>query len=172
VLTRAIRTLWIVLDELDRMWLPVIRSWRLNERHYGALQGERKEAMRRKVGSDQVQRWRRGYDDRPPLLEPSDPRLPDGDPRYRSLASRQLPRGESLRDSVERTLEFWNQAIAPTLEQGHTPLVVAHGNSLRGLVQYLEGMSKTDVSRLEIPTGRPLVYRLGAKLRPLAQHYL
>jgi 2,3-bisphosphoglycerate-dependent phosphoglycerate mutase len=172
VLKRAIRTLWIVQDDLDRMWLPVHRSWRLNERHYGALQGLDKSETAARFGEEQVHRWRRSYDVRPPLLEPGDPRWPRTDPRYAGLADEDLPRGESLADTIARVLPHWRAVIRPALLAGQRVLVAAHGNSLRGLVMHLDGLGEQEVAALTIPTGIPLVYRLDGRLHPLEHHYL
>jgi len=172
VLKRAIRTLWIVLDGLDLMWIPQDHSWRLNERHYGALQGADKAEAAARFGEAQVHRWRRGYADRPPPLEPSDPRFPGHDPRYRGVPGPELPVGESLADTVRRFLPYWEGAVAPRLRAGDRVLVSAHGNSLRALVKHLDGLSDDAVSALEIPTGFPLVYELDADLRPIRHGYL
>lgn len=172
VLKRAVRTLWVMLDDLDRMWLPVHRSWRLNERHYGALQGLDKSETAARDGDEQVQRWRRSYGVRPPLLERTDPRWPRSDPRYATLTDSELPRGESLADTIARVLPYWRAAIAPALLAGQRVAVVAHGNSLRGLVMHLDQLSERDVAALDIPTGIPLVYRLDRHLHPLEHHYL
>jgi 2,3-bisphosphoglycerate-dependent phosphoglycerate mutase len=172
VLKRAIRTLWIVLDDLDRMWLPVHRTWRLNERHYGALQGLNKTQTAAQFGEAQVQRWRRSYGVRPPLLEPDDPRWERDDPRYAALGNTELPLGESLADTIARVLPYWHAAIAPALHAGQRVLVVAHGNSLRGLVMHLDGLGEEEIATLTIPTGIPLVYRLTADLRPIDRRYL
>ena len=161
VLKRAIRTLWIVLDELDRMWIPVHRDWRLNERHYGALQGE----AQTKIG-------RRSYDVPPPPLTQDDPRHPARDPRYASLAPEDLPLTECLKDTVARFLPAWHERIAPAVKRGERVLVTAHGNSLRALVKYLDGISDHDIVELNIPTGIPLVYELDADLRPVKSYYL
>jgi len=172
VLKRAIRTLWITLDELDLMWIPVIRNWRLNERHYGALQGLNKAETAAKHGDDQVQIWRRSYDIRPPELDPSDPRYPGKDPRYASLPHDQLPKTECLADTVNRFLPLWHSEIAPLIKSGKKVLVVAHGNSLRALVKYLDHISDGEIVELNIPTGIPLVYELDAELRPIKHYYL
>ena len=172
VLKRAIRTLWIGLDELDQMWLPVVNSWRLNERHYGALQGLNKAEMAVQFGDDQVKVWRRSYDVPPPALEPDDERFPGLDPRYAGLADADLPRCESLKDTVARFLPYWHSDIAPALRDGRRVLVAAHGNSLRALVKYLDGISDEAIVGLNIPTGVPLVYDLDADLRPIASRYL
>jgi 2,3-bisphosphoglycerate-dependent phosphoglycerate mutase len=160
VLKRAIRTAWIVMDEMDLMWIPLARSWRLNERHYGALQGLSKEEMAKEHGKDQVHAWRRGFDVRPPLLELLDSRHPRFDPRYRLLETDLLPAGESLKDTLARTLPFWHDEISPRLEEGKNVLVAAHGNSLRALVKHLDLISDDDIAELNIPTGIPLVYEM------------
>ncbi len=172
VLKRAIRTLWIVLDDLDLMWLPVHGSWRLNERHYGALQGLNKAETAREFGDEQVRIWRRSYDRPPPALEPSDPRFPGLDRRYADLDDTELPRTESLKDTVARFLPYWHGEIAPAVRQGRRVLVAAHGNSLRALVKYLDGVSDQDIVGLNIPTGVPLVYDLDDELRPVGHRYL
>ncbi|MBL26989.1 MAG: 2,3-diphosphoglycerate-dependent phosphoglycerate mutase [Rhodospirillaceae bacterium] len=171
-LKRAIRTLWIVLDDMDLMWLPVHRHWRLNERHYGALQGLNKAETRQKAGDEQVHIWRRSYDVPPPPLEKDDPRSPVGDPRYASLKPEELPLTESLKDTVQRVLPYWDEAIAPELKTGRTVLIAAHGNSLRGLVKYLDEVADQDIPKVEIPTGSPLVYELDDQLKPLSKKYL
>ncbi|MEQ8844484.1 MAG: 2,3-diphosphoglycerate-dependent phosphoglycerate mutase [Phycisphaerales bacterium] len=172
VLKRAIRTLWIVLDGLDRMWLPVDRHWRLNERHYGALQGLNKAETAKKHGEDQVKIWRRSYDIRPPMLEPGDERLPGRDPRYAGLGPKDLPAGECLKDTVERVLPCWEGEIAPRVREGRRVLISAHGNSIRALVKHLDGVSDADIMGVEIPTGVPLVYELDDRLKPLSSRYL
>lgn len=172
VLKRAIRTLWIVLDELDLMWIPVYRSWRLNERHYGALQGLNKEKTAEQYGRDIVQQWRRGYAVQPPALDVSDSRHPHFDLRYSHLRDDELPRTESLKDTVHRVLPYWHEVIEPSLKQGNKVLVSAHGNSLRGLVKYLDRISDEEIARLNIPTGFPLVYELDSDLKPLDHYYL
>lgn len=172
VLKRAIRTLWIVLDEMDLMWIPVYRSWRLNERHYGALQGLNKAEMAVQFGEAQVHVWRRSYDVRPPALTPDDPRFPGHDPRYRELTPEQLPLTECLKDTVERFLPYWHETIAPTIRSGKRVLIVAHGNSLRALVKYLDNIPDEEIVGLNIPTGIPLVYELDADLKPLTHYYL
>ncbi len=172
LLKRAIRTLWIVLDDLDRMWLPVDKSWRLNERHYGALQGRDKAGTARSAGAQQVHRWRRSYDVRPPALDASDERFPGHDPRYAALAPTDLPRTESLADTLARVLPYWSETVVPQLRAGRTVLVSAHGNSLRALVKHLDGISDDDIADLEIPTSVPLLYRLDAMLHPVDSHYL
>ncbi len=172
VLKRAIRTLWIVMDEMDLMWIPVENSWRLNERHYGALQGLNKAETAAKFGDDQVKIWRRSYDIPPPVLEPSDERFPGNDPRYSTLAPDELPLTECLKDTVERMLPYWHDSIAPVVMQGKRVIVAAHGNSLRALVKYLDNVSEQDIVGLNIPTGIPLVYELDDELRPLKHYYL
>jgi len=172
VLKRAIRTLWMVLDELDQMWIPVERSWRLNERHYGALQGLNKTETARRFGENQVLLWRRSYDVRPPALEKTDERYPLHDPRYRQLNDHDLPRTECLKDTVERFLPYWHEVIAPTIKAGKNALIVAHGNSLRALVKYLDNISDKDIVELNIPTGIPLVYELDKDLLPIKHYYL
>ncbi|MDH3628868.1 MAG: 2,3-diphosphoglycerate-dependent phosphoglycerate mutase [Acidobacteriota bacterium] len=172
VLKRAIRTLWLTLDGMDLMWLPVHRHWRLNERHYGALQGLNKKETAEKHGDDQVKIWRRSYATPPPQLELDDPRHPRHDPRYGDLAADDLPGGESLALTVERFLPIWHDTIAPAIEAGRRVLIVAHGNSLRALVKYLDQISEDEIVGLNIPTGVPLVYDLDASLRPLGHRYL
>jgi 2,3-bisphosphoglycerate-dependent phosphoglycerate mutase len=172
VLKRAIRTLWIVLDEMDLMWLPVHRSWRLNERHYGALQGLNKAETAAKHGEEQTKIWRRSYDIPPPPLTPDDPRHPRHDRRYASLDPRLLPLTECLKDTVDRFLPYWHETIAPAIRRGERVLVAAHGNSLRALVKYLDGISDERIVALNIPTGIPLVYELDEGLKPLRSYYL
>jgi len=172
LLKRAIRTLWIVLDELDLMWLPVERTWRLNERHYGALQGLNKAETAQKYGDEQVFVWRRSFDVPPPELEPSDERFPGRDRRYASLSPQELPRCESLKTTIDRTMPYWFETIAPQIREGRRVLIVAHGNSLRGLVKYLDAMSDEAITKLNIPTGLPLVYELDNDLKPLRHYYL
>jgi len=171
-LKRSIHTLSIVLDDLDLDWLPVHRAWRLNERHYGALQGLNKEKVREEVGDEQLHIWRRSYTSRPPTLEESDPRFPGNDPKYARIPHRHLPLTESLKDCVARVLPYWQERVEPLLMDGRTPLVSAHGNSLRGLIKYLDGISDEDIPNLEIPTGKPLVYELDQGLRPTRSFYL
>src|SRR5512145_456616 len=172
VLKRAIRTLWIILDEMDMMWLPVERTWRLNERHYGALQGLNKTQTVEKHGAEQVKIWRRSYDIPPPPLPATDPGHPRFDRRYAGVPAGELPSAESLKDTLARVLPFWNARIAPELLAGRNVLVAAHGNSLRALVKMLDGMSDADIVELNIPTGVPLLYELDSKLRPLSSRYL
>ena len=172
VLKRATRTLWHVLDEMDRTWLPVAHSWRLNERHYGALQGLNKAETAKKFGDEQVLVWRRSYDVPPPALEASDPRSERGDIRYAKLDAAQVPLTECLKDTVARVLPYWNESMAPAIKAGKRVLVAAHGNSIRALVKYLDGVSDQDIVGLNIPNGIPLVYELDAELKPLRHYYL
>jgi 2,3-bisphosphoglycerate-dependent phosphoglycerate mutase len=172
VLRRAIRTLWICLDELDRMWLPVEHSWRLNERHYGALQGLNKAETAAEYGDEQVHQWRRSYDVPPPPLLAGDERDPGRDPRYAGLSSGELPRAESLKDTVARFLPAWHELIVPQVKAGRRVLIAAHGNSLRALVKYLDQVSDEEIPGLNIPTGVPLVYELDDALRPVRHFYL
>ena len=172
LLKRAIRTLWIALDALDLMWIPEHRSWRLNERHYGALQGLNKAETAAIHGENQVKIWRRSYDVRPPALMPDDPRHPGRDVRYRSLAPSELPLTESLKDTVARFLPYWEETIAPEIQRGSRVLIVAHGNSLRALVKHLDRISDEDIIELNIPTGVPLVYELDDRLNPISRRYL
>jgi 2,3-bisphosphoglycerate-dependent phosphoglycerate mutase len=172
VLKRAIRTLWLTMDEMDLLWVPWIRSWRLNERHYGALQGLNKSEMAAKFGEDQVKIWRRSYDVPPPALTPDDERYPGRDPRYAGLAKNELPLTECLKDTVERFLPLWHQDIAPEILKGKRVLIAAHGNSLRALVKYLDNISDQDIVSLNIPTGMPLVYELDDLLKPIKSYYL
>jgi 2,3-bisphosphoglycerate-dependent phosphoglycerate mutase len=172
VLKRAIRTLWIVMDEMDLMWIPVIRDWRLNERHYGALQGLNKAQMAEKFGDKQVKIWRRSYDIRPPALEETDPRNPAKDPRYQELKKEQIPLTECLKDTVERFLPCWHEVIAPTVRSGKRVLIAAHGNSLRALVKYLDNIPDDVIPEVNIPTGMPLVYELEDDLKPIKNYYL
>jgi len=172
VLKRAIRTLWTVLDEMDLMWIPVHRTWRLNERHYGALQGLNKAETAAKFGEDQVKIWRRSYDVPPPALTAGDERFPGRDPRYASLSKEELPLTECLKDTVARFLPYWHETIAPAVKGGKKVLIAAHGNSLRALVKYLDNISEADIVELNIPTGMPLVYELDDNLKPLNRYYL
>jgi 2,3-bisphosphoglycerate-dependent phosphoglycerate mutase len=172
VLKRAIRTLWIALDEMDLMWIPVFNTWRLNERHYGALQGLNKAQTAEKYGAAQVKIWRRSYDIQPPALTPDDDRYPGKDPRYADLKPEEVPLSECLKDTVARTLPYWFDTIAPTVRTGKRVIVAAHGNSLRGLVKYLDNVSDRDIVELNIPTGIPLVYELDDDLKPLRHYYL
>lgn len=172
VLKRAIRTLWLALEELDCVWMPVEKSWRLNERHYGALQGLNKAETAAKFGEAQVLAWRRSYDTPPPALAPGDARDAAADPRYAGLARAQVPLTECLKDTVARVLPYWNDVIAPAVRAGRRVLVAAHGNSLRALVKHLDRVSDADIVGLNIPTGVPLLYELDAQLRPLGRRYL
>ena len=172
VLRRAIKTLWTVLEQMDRMWVPVQHSWRLNERHYGALQGLNKAETATKFGDEQVLVWRRAYDTPPPPLEESDPRYEINDPRYAGLKPGECPRTECLKDTVARVLPFWNETIAPAIKSGKRVIIAAHGNSLRALVKYLDSVSDKDIINLNIPTGVPLVYELDADLKPIKHYYL
>jgi len=172
VLKRAIKTLWLALEEMDLMWIPVVRTWRLNERHYGALQGLNKAETAEKHGMEQVQVWRRSYDVRPPALEPDDPRYPGKDPRYRELSEDELPLTECLKDTIERFLPLARERILPDVEAGKRVLIAAHGNSLRGLVKYLDNIPDEDIPGLNIPTGIPLVYELEDDLKPIRRFYL
>lgn len=172
VLKRAIKTLWIILEEIGLEWIPVIRAWQLNERHYGALQGLNKAEMAAKFGEEQVKLWRRSYDVPPPPLDLDDPRHPRFDPRYASLKPEELPASECLKDTVNRMLPYWHSTIAPSIKQGKKVLIVAHGNSLRALVKYLDQISDQDIVGLNIPTGIPLVYELDENLRPIKSEYL
>ncbi len=172
VLKRAIRTLWIVQDEMDLMWIPVHRSWRLNERHYGALQGLNKAETAAKYGDEQVLIWRRSYDIPPLALEKSDSRYPGLDPRYKDLKSKELPLSECLKDTVVRFLPYWHKTIAPAVKKGKRVIIAAHGNSLRALVKYLDKISDEKIVNLNIPTGMPLVYELEDNLKPIRSYYL
>jgi 2,3-bisphosphoglycerate-dependent phosphoglycerate mutase len=172
VLKRATRTLWHCLDEMDRTWLPVVHSWRLNERHYGALQGLNKAETARKFGDEQVLLWRRSYDVPPPALEPTDPRSERGDIRYARLAPGQVPLTECLKDTVARVLPFWNESMAPAIRSGKKVLVAAHGNSIRALVKYLDEVSDQEIVGVNIPNGIPLVYELDEALKPIRHYYL
>ena len=172
VLKRAIRTLWIVLDEMDLMWLPVHRDWRLNERHYGALQGLNKAQTSQKFGEEQVKIWRRSYDIQPPALESSDPRNPSRDRRYQDLVHSEVPLTECLKDTVARFLPCWHEEIAPAVKSGKRVIVAAHGNSLRALVKYLDNIPEAVIPELNIPTGIPLIYELDEELKPLRSFYL
>ncbi len=167
VLKRAIRTLWIVLDDIDRMWLPVDKSWRLNERHYGALEGFKKSEIAQKLGDEQVHLWRRGYDARPPALSEGDKRFPGRDPRYASLSDEELPRTESLEDTLARVLPYWHGVLSPQLRLHRCVLVSGHGNTFRALLKFLDRISDEKISSLEIPLGVPLVYELDASLCPI-----
>jgi 2,3-bisphosphoglycerate-dependent phosphoglycerate mutase len=172
VLRRAIRTLWITLDTMDLMWLPVVHSWRLNERHYGALQGLNKAETAARFGEQQVLTWRRSYAVAPDPLKPDDPRWPARDARYKHLAASEIPATESLRDTVTRVIPFWKDSIAPAIQRGRRVIVAAHGNSLRALIKYLDGISDDDIVGLNIPTAQPLVYELDEQLKPLRHYYL
>jgi 2,3-bisphosphoglycerate-dependent phosphoglycerate mutase len=172
VLKRAIRTLWISLDEMDQMWIPVINTWRLNERHYGALQGLNKAQTAEKYGDEQVHLWRRSYDVPPPSLEESDERYPGHDPRYKGLPKTDIPKSECLKDTVNRFLPFWHETVAPTLKSGKRVIIAAHGNSLRALVKYLDNIPDEEIVGLNIPTGVPLVYELDDNLKPIKHYYL
>jgi 2,3-bisphosphoglycerate-dependent phosphoglycerate mutase len=172
VLKRAIRTLWLVQDEMDLMWIPVYKSWRLNERHYGALQGLNKAEMAAKVGEEQVHIWRRSYDVRPPALGKTDKRYPGNESKYAELNESDLPRTESLKDTIARCIPYWQNTIAPALMSGKRVIVAAHGNSLRALVKYLDKISDNDIPNLNIPTGIPLIYELDEQLKPLKHYYL
>lgn len=172
VLKRAIRTLWIVQEEMDLMWIPVYNSWRLNERHYGALQGLNKSEMAIKFGEEQVLIWRRSYDIRPPALAETDPRCPVCDPRYKDLNKKDIPYTECLKDTVARFLPFWQETIAPAVKLDKRVIIAAHGNSLRALVKYLDNISDEEIVKLNIPTGIPLVYELSDELKPLKSYYL
>jgi 2,3-bisphosphoglycerate-dependent phosphoglycerate mutase len=172
LLKRAVRTLWITLDEMDLMWIPVHRSWRLNERHYGSLQGLNKAETAAKYGDKQVKVWRRSYADPPPALAADDERHPARDRRYADLRPEELPLCESLKDTVARFLPYWEGTIAPAILSGQRVLIAAHGNSLRALVKHLDGVSEADITELNIPTGLPLVYELDAGLKPIRSRYL
>jgi 2,3-bisphosphoglycerate-dependent phosphoglycerate mutase len=172
VLKRAIRTLWITLDEMDLMWLPMVHSWRLNERHYGALQGLNKAETAAKYGDEQVLVWRRSYDIPPNPLDPADPRTSCDDPRYARLKREEIPLTECLKDTVVRVMPIWNESIAPAIRAGKRVLISAHGNSLRALIKYLDGVSDQDIVNINIPNGQPLVYELDADLKPVRSYYL
>ena len=172
VLKRAIRTLWIVMDVMDLMWVPVIRNWRLNERHYGALQGLNKAETAKKFGEEQVKIWRRSYSTQPPALEKTDERYPGKDPRYADLSEDELPLTECLKDTVARFMPYWENTIAPSIKAGKKVIIAAHGNSLRALVKYLDNISEEEIVGLNIPTGIPLVYELDDDLKPIKHYYL
>lgn len=172
VLKRAIKTLWITLEELDQMWIPVTRNWRLNERHYGALQGLNKAETAEKYGDEQVLVWRRSYDTPPPALAKDDERYPGHDLRYKDLSDDELPLNECLKDTVERFLPYWHDVIAPEIKKGKKVVIAAHGNSLRALVKYLDDISEKEITQLNIPTGIPLVYELDENLKPIKNYYL
>lgn len=172
VLKRAIRTLWHVQDKMDLMYLPVVHSWRLNERHYGALSGLNKAETATKFGDEQVLIWRRSYDTPPPALEPTDERAPYSDPRYAKVPREQLPLTECLKDTVARVLPLWNESIAPAIKSGRKIVIAAHGNSIRAMVKYLDNISDDDIVGLNIPNGVPLVYELDENLKPITHYYL
>jgi len=172
VLKRAIRTLWLVMDEMDLMWIPVINSWRLNERHYGDLQGLNKAEMAVRFGEEQVHLWRRSYDVRPPALSTEDPRYPGKDPRYQDVPKAEIPTCECLKDTVARVLPFWFDVVIPSMKQGKRVLIAAHGNSLRALVKYLDDIPEAEIVGLNIPTGVPLVYELDEAFKPMTHYYL
>ncbi len=172
VLKRAIRTLWIMLEKMDLMWLPVVRHWRLNEKHYGTLQGLNKSETAMKYGEEQVKLWRRSYDVQPPALTKEDPRHPGHDRRYYSLTPNELPNTECLKDTVARVIPYWNEVLAPAIKSGQRVLIVAHGNSLRALVKFLDQIPDEEIVELNIPTGIPLVYELDDDLKPLRHYYL
>ncbi|MBI1884268.1 MAG: 2,3-diphosphoglycerate-dependent phosphoglycerate mutase [Chlamydiae bacterium] len=172
LLKRAIRTLWLTLDEMDLMWIPIHHSWKLNERHYGSLQGLNKSETAAKFGEEQILVWRRSYDVPPPALDKKDSRYPGTDPRYKDLKPQELPLTECLKDTVERFLPYWHEVIAPVVKSGKRVVIAAHGNSLRALVKYLDHVSDEDIISLNIPTGMPLVYELDAHLKPLRHEYL
>ena len=171
VLKRTIRSLWLILDEMDLMWIPEQHSWRLNERHYGALQGLNKAEAAAQLGEEQVTSWRRSYDIRPPALKKNDERYPGHDPKYRELAERDLPLTESLKDTVTRFIPFWREELAPTVKSGKRVIVIAHNNSLRAMVKYLDNIPDSEIVKLEIPTGMPLIYELDDDLHPIRQYY-
>jgi 2,3-bisphosphoglycerate-dependent phosphoglycerate mutase len=172
MLRRAIRALWTMLDEMDAMWLPVVHSWRLNERHYGTLQGLNKSETAARFGDEQVLIWRRAYGIAPDPLPQGDPREAQGDPRYARLRAEEIPRTECLRDTVERVVPIWNESIAPAIKLGRRVVIAAHGNSLRALIKHLDGISEDDIVHMNIPTGRPLVYQLDDQLKPISSAYL
>ena len=172
VLKRAIRTLWIVLDTMDLMWIPVSRSWRLNERHYGALQGLNKSETAAKFGEEQVYIWRRSYDIRPPRLEKTNEMYPGNDPKYKDLNEKDLPLAESLKDTLNRVLPYWHTTIAPMVHSGKRVIISAHGNSLRALIKYLDNISDEEIPKLNVPTGIPLIYKLDGNLKPEQSYYL
>jgi 2,3-bisphosphoglycerate-dependent phosphoglycerate mutase len=172
VQVRAIRTLWLVMDEMEQTWIPVYRHWRLNERHYGALQGLNKAEMAEKYGDEQVLIWRRSYDTPPPELKPDDSRYPGNDPRYKNMDPKDIPLSECLKDTVERFLPYWHDTIVPDIRAGKKVLICAHGNSLRALVKYLDNVSDEEIVGLNIPTGIPLIYELDNDLKPVKHYYL
>ena len=169
---RAIKTLWLVLEEMDRMWIPVRHSWKLNERHYGSLQGLNKAETAAKYGDEQVKIWRRSYDVPPPMLDKGDERYPAKDPRYTSLSPEEIPAGECLADTVARVIPYWQEAIVPEIRAGRKIIIAAHGNSLRALVKYLDNVSEKDILELNIPTGIPLLYTLDKDMKPVGHRYL
>ena len=172
VLKRAVRTLWIVLDEMDLMWIPVVGTWRLNERHYGALQGLNKADTAREFSDEQVHKWRRGYDVRPPALEETDERYPGLDPRYRNLEKGEVPLTESLADTMTRFLPCWHDTISPAISSGKRVLIAAHGNSIRAIMKHLDRTGEDEITGIDVPTGIPLVYELGDDLKPLRHYYI
>ena len=172
VLKRALRTLWIALDEMDLLWISVVKNWRLNERHYGALQGLNKAETAAEHGEEKVLIWRRSYDIPPPDLEKNDERYPGNDPRYNDMDEKDIPTTECLKDTVDRFLPFWHETIAPTIKSGKKVIIAAHGNSLRALVKYLDNMSDEEIIKLNIPTGLPLIYELDEDLKPIKHYYL
>lgn len=172
VLKRAIRTLWLTLDEMDRMWIPIKLNWRLNERHYGALQGLNKAETAKKYGDEQVLSWRRSYDTRPPVISMEDERYPGFDPRYSKIARSEIPLAESLKDTIDRFLPYWNDHIAPQVRAGSNVIIVAHGNSLRALIKHLDQISDQDILNYNIPTGIPLIYEFAEDLKPIRNYYL
>lgn len=172
VLKRALRTMWIALDQMDLLWIPFVKSWRLNERHYGGLQGLNKAETAAKHGEEKVLIWRRSYDVPPPELEKNDDRYPGNDPRYAGMEEKDIPTTECLKDTVDRFLPFWHETIAPTIKEGKKVLIAAHGNSLRALVKYLDNLSEEEVIKLNIPTGLPLVYELDQDLKPIKSYYI
>jgi 2,3-bisphosphoglycerate-dependent phosphoglycerate mutase len=172
VLKRAVKTLWLALEQMDLMWIPVHNSWRLNERHYGALQGLNKVAMVDKFGADQVRLWRRSYDIRPPSLDPNDERSPSKDPRYAALEGKDVPLAECLKDTVARVLPYWHETLAPAIQSGTRVIIAAHGNSMRALVKYLDHIPDEEIVGLNIPTGVPLVYEFNDDLSPIRHYYL
>jgi len=172
VLKRALRTLWLALDEMDLLWIPFVKTWRLNERHYGALQGLNKSETAAQHGEEKVLIWRRSYDIPPPALEKSDARFPGNDPRYNDMDPKDIPATECLKDTVARFLPFWHETVAPAIKSGKKVIIAAHGNSLRALVKYLDNVSDEDIISLNIPTGMPLVYELDKDLKPIKSYYL
>lgn len=172
VLKRALKTMWIALEEMDLLWIPFVKNWRLNERHYGGLQGLNKAETAAEHGEEKVLIWRRSYDIPPPELEKTDDRYPGNDPRYADMDPKDVPTTECLKDTVDRFLPFWHESIAPTIKSGKKVLIAAHGNSLRALVKYLDNMSEEDIIKLNIPTGMPLVYELDEDLKPIKHYYL